>query len=89
MRTSLSKNDARNTHSYPYISQIRNTGPHYPLWAPDVPAVVFHTLIHSNNLYLIIEMMAPLSIKALLITPLISTSVSFALPNILAQGLGL
>ena len=43
--------DARNTHSYPYIPQIRNTGPHYLLWAPNIPAVVFRTLIHSNNLY--------------------------------------
>ena len=38
---------------------------------------------------LIIEIMAPLSIKALLIIPSISTPVLFALTNILAHGLGL
>ena len=43
--------DARNMHFDPNISQIRNTGsPHYFLWEPNVPEVVFHTHIHSNNL---------------------------------------
>ena len=42
--------DAKNMHSYPYIPQVRNTDPHYLLWAPNVPAVVFHTLIHRKNL---------------------------------------
>ena len=47
--------DARNMHSYHYIPQIRNTAPHYLLWTPNVPAVVFHTLVHSNNLYSLLK----------------------------------